>query len=105
MNNSTQPQSPLLMLPNELQLAVLQHLGQPGDVLRLGRTCRDLQALATSDDVWRGRVEALVRRHAAASSVKSVPAWSPGPGVYATHVDHLLGDGAKYLGEQAVRAL
>lgn len=92
--------SPLLTLPNELQLAIVQYLGQPQDVLSLGRTCRELHSIAVSDDVWRARVEAIVRRHAR-SSTHIPPSWNPGSDIYATLVDHLLGEGAKYLGKKA----
>lgn len=95
--------SPLLLLPNELQLAIIQYLRQPQDVLNLGATCRELHGIAISDDVWRARVEAIVRRHARSSNLVP-PEWNPGSKIYATLVDHLLGDGAKYLGEDIAAA-
>lgn len=95
--------APLLVLPNELQLAIIEHLRQPQDILHLGATCQALHAIATSDDVWRARVEALVHRHARTHTFASSTSlsWNAGAQVYARLVDCLLGSGSKYLGERA----
>lgn len=93
--------SPLLVLPNELQLAVIEYLRQPRDVLHLGRTCKALHAITTSDDVWRARVESLVRHQmrTSHSNPASLTSWQAGTSdIYKTFVDRLLGKGAKYLG-------
>lgn len=110
MTDPSLSSSPLLLLPNELQLAIVEHLRHPRDLLRLGRTCKALHAITTSDDVWRARVDTLVRHHArtshvnphlaTASTVASALSWQAGStDIYHKLVDRLLGKGAKYLGE------
>jgi hypothetical protein len=97
--------SSLLILPSEIQLAILDYLGQPKDVLNLGQTCRTFHAIATSDEVWRERVESLVHLHlkqnnTVVDNAVDDSSWLAGNDVYARLVDRLLATGAKYLGER-----
>lgn len=93
----------LLRLPAELHLAILRFL-RPRDVLRFGTCCKELLEIARSDDVWRDRVQDIVRTHLVAGSGEADRTWttSAEADVYTAHVKTLLSTSARYLGEFAV---
>ena len=88
----------LLGIPIELSLNILSLLTDPQDICNFGRSCRALNDIARSDEVWRDRVEELVRTHARKKSDIDCMHWRPGDAIYANYVQPLLSTGAKYLG-------
>ena len=89
----------LLEVPNELLLKILSLLSDPRDIGSLGLSCRAFQRIARSDEVWRDRVQDLVRLHLGSGSDVGVELWRAQDGVYAKYVHGLLSKGARYLGQ------
>lgn len=92
-------------VPSELLIQIIDNLIEPGDVLRLGRTCKALQTITSSNDVWRSRVERLVNAHRRQEQKQCQQEWKAtadlhvDESVYGRHIQSVLGRGARYLGE------
>ena len=107
MADSSHKDGIITRVPSELLIQIIDNLVEPGDVLRLGRTCKALQTITSSDDVWRCRVERLVNAHRRQEQKHCQQEWKAtadlgaDESVYRRHVQRVLGKGARYLGELA----
>ena len=112
MTDSSHKDGIITSVPSELLIQIIDNLVEPGDVLRLGRTCKALQTITSSDDVWRSRVQRLVNAHRRQEQKqRQQQEWQAtadlgvDESVYRRHVQRVLGKGARYLGESASVAL
>jgi len=73
---------PFLALPDELKLATLTYLAEARDVCAVGATCRELAALASSDDLWKPLHDAEFGAETS-NDVNRTQLWpAAGPGAY-----------------------